>query len=215
MRPPDSWATARFTLALTGATAVIFIVLEALGLSERAADWGAFVPAHLSGTGGEATAPFWITPLTSAFLHANWLHLAFNLVIFAFCGRQTEGVLGSEAIVVLYLLGAYAAALGQYVADPLSVTPMIGASGAISATIGAYAILFGRNKVKVKSARLAVLLNALWLMVTWIALNLVVSYTFADLSDRKILIAAGAHIGGFVVGVLLANPLLLFRYRKA
>ena len=66
-----------------------------------------------------------------------------------FCGRSVERVLGGRGIVILYLVGAYAAAAAQYAADPAQTVPMVGASGAISAVLGAYALLFGRNKVKV------------------------------------------------------------------
>ena len=95
---------------------------------------------------------------------------------------------------------------------------MLGASGAISAVIGAYAMLFGRNKVKLANPRLALWLNALWLMAAWVALNIGVGIALAGtdfLLGEGVQVAVGAHIGGFLVGVLLANPLLLFRYRRA
>ena len=56
------------------------------------------------------------------------------------------------------------------------------------------------------------LLNALWLMAAWVGLQLIVGITFAS---GGIQLAVAAHIGGFAVGLLLANPLLLLRYRKA
>ncbi len=105
-----------------------------------------------------------------------------------------------------------AAAAAHYLVQPHDLTPMVGASGAISAVLGAYAMLFGRNKVKVASPTLALWLNALWLMAAWIALQLIVGFTFAT---GGIQVAIAAHIGGFLVGLLLANPLLLLRYRKA
>ena len=212
MQPPDSWATARLTLALSIATAVVFVLLETIGWTERAAIWGGFIPARLAFGGDEMLAPFWLTPLTAAFLHANWLHLFFNLLILVFCGRPTESVLGAPGMAILYLLGAYAAAVAQYAVEPTSPVPMVGASGAISAVLGAYAVLFGRNKVKIASPRIAMLLNALWLMVAWVVLQLIVGVTFAS---AGIAVAIAAHIGGFAVGLALANPLLLFRYRKA
>lgn len=212
MRVPQGWARARFTLFVTLATVVVYVVLAAVGRDEWATVWGGFIPARLAYGGDEMLAPFWITPLTSAFLHANLIHLFFNLLILVFCGRPTEAVVGTPGMVILYVLGAYAAAGAQYAAGPLSPVPMIGASGAISAVLGAYAILFGRNKVKVASPRLAMLLNALWLMAAWVVLQLIVGITFAS---AGIGVAVAAHIGGFAVGLVLANPLLLFRYRKA
>ena len=215
MRPPESWSRARVTLALTIATTAVWVIVSILNLAEWAIVWGGFIPARFALAGDGTVAPIFLTPLTSAFLHANFIHLAFNLLILVFCGRPTEAVLGSVGFTFLYLLGAYAAAGAHYLIDPSSFTPMIGASGAISAVLGAYAILFGRNKVKVANPRLAVLLNALWLMAAWVALQLIVVFTFAGFSGGTLQIAIGAHIGGFILGVALANPLLLLRYRKA
>ena len=212
MQVPQSWAKARLTLVLSAVTALVFVLLNAMGLWEQATIWGSFLPARLAYGGDEALAPFWLTPLTAAFLHFNWVHLAMNLLFLIVCGRPVEAVLGWPGLGVLYLLGAYAAAGGQYLLEPTSPYPMIGASGAISAVVGAYAILFGRNKVKVASPLLALMLNALWLMAAWIAIQFAVGVTFGGLGLG---IAVGAHIGGFIIGVLLANPLLLFRYRNA
>jgi len=213
MRPPNSWATARVTLALTLLTAAALAVLTLLHLQDWAVAWGGFVPARLSSPGsGLQGAPVWLTPLTATLVHAHWIHLAFNLLILVFFGRPTEGVVGPFALAVMYVLGAYAAAAAHYAVDPRDMAPMVGASGAVSAVLGAYAILFGRNKVRVASPRLALWLNALWLMVAWVALQLVIGFTFAG---RGLNVAIAAHIGGFLVGVALANPLLLFRYRKA
>ncbi len=215
MRLPDSWSRARVTLTLTLVTVAVWVILAVLGLTQSAAVWGGFIPARYSLASDGSVAPLFLTPLTAAFLHANEIHLIFNLLILVFCGRPTEAVLGPVSFTLLYLLGAYAAAAAHYLIDPSSFMPMIGASGAISAVLGAYAILFGRNKVKVANPKLAVLLNALWLMAAWIVLQLIVVFTFAGFSGGTLQIAIGAHIGGFIRGVALAYPLLLLRYRKA
>ena len=224
MQLSTSWARARVTLALTVATAAVWVVLSLLparglafeNLNQAAPTWAAFVPARLSvWTDGSGLVPVWLTPLTAAFLHANVIHLAFNLLILVFCGRPTEAVVGPVGFSILYVVGAYAAAAVHYLIDPTSPVPMIGASGAISAVLGAYAILFGRNKVRVTSPRLAVWLNALWLMIAWVVLQVIVGFSFAQFSGGMLQMAVGAHIGGFVIGVALANPLLLLRYRRA
>ena len=121
-------------------------------------------------------------------------------------------MLGPAGLAIIYLIGAYAAAAAQYALGPTAAIPMVGASGAISAVLGAYAMLFGRNKVRVANQKLALWLNALWLMTAWVVLQVIVGLTFAA---EGLLLAVGAHIGGFLAGVLLATPLLLFRYRKA
>ena len=214
LRPPGDWKRARVTLGLIVVTILVWVVLSALGQNEEAAVWGGFVPARVTMlTNDDGIVPLWLTPLTAAFLHANFIHLASNMVFLAFCGRATEAVLGPIGLIVLYLLGAYAAAAVQYLFDPSAIVPMIGASGAISAVLGTYAVLFGRNKVKVPSPKLALILHCLWLMAAWVGLNLLVFFTFSRWIG--VLVAIGAHIGGFILGVALAYPLLLFRYRKA
>ncbi len=216
MRPPESWSRARVTLGITLLTALVWIGLAALDKIGWAAGWGGFIPARLApGVEGAGLVPVWLTPLSATLIHANWIHLGFNLLILVFCGRPTEAVVGPVGLGILYLFGAYAAAAAQYGMDPGSAVPMIGASGAISAVLGAYSILFGRNKVKVASPRLALWLNALWLMAAWIGLQLIVGITFANLAGGGLQVAIAAHIGGFGVGLLLANPLLLLRYRRA
>ncbi|HEX8643352.1 MAG TPA: rhomboid family intramembrane serine protease [Allosphingosinicella sp.] len=212
MRPPQDWRRARLTIAIAGATAAAFLLVWMAGANDRVANWAGFQPYRFGFDGYAEGAPVWLTPLTATFVHAGWLHLLFNLLILLFCGRSVENVLGPISLALLYVLGAYAAAAGHYAMDPGSIGVMIGASGAASAVIGAYAMLFGRNKVKVSNPTLALWLNALWLLAGWIVLQLVIGVASrrADLA-----IAVGAHIGGFVVGVALARPLLMLRYRKA
>jgi membrane associated rhomboid family serine protease len=213
MRMPETWKNARVTMAIVVVTVAAFAIVSLLRLQEWAAIGGGFIPARLAYGGDGGLMPFWLTPLTATLVHGGFVHIAFNLVILAFCGRPVESVLGPIGMSVLYLVGAYAAAAAQYALDPTSIVPMVGASGAISAVIGAYAMLFGRNKVKIASPRLALWLNALWLLAAWVALNAVVGFTLA--TTGVLAIAVGAHIGGFLAGLLLANPLLLFRYRRA
>ena len=216
MRVPTSWSSAPVTLALAAVTTLAWVAVGLLQLEIQAIVWGSFVPARIGElTNDTGSAPVWLTPLTATLIHANFLHFAFNMLFLLFLGRSTEAVLGSVGIVFLYVLGAYAAAATHYALDPMSMNQMVGASGAISALLGAYAMLFGRNKVKVKNPKLALLLHALWLMAAWIVLQLIVVFTFASFTGGALQIAIGAHIGGFIVGVALANPLLLLRYRKA
>ena len=219
MRPPASWAQARLTLAIAAVTAAAWLIVALLGRLEWAAIWGGFIPMRAALGEDGSVAPFWLTPLTATLVHAGLIHLAFNLVILTFCGRHVEWVLGPGGIAILYLVGAYAAAGGQYLADPQSAAPMIGASGAISAVIGAYAVLFGRNKVKVADRRLALALNALWLLAAWVGLNLIVGIIarggLIPGTGPAMTVAVAAHIGGFIPGLVLAIPLLKFRYRKA
>lgn len=213
MRPPESWQRAKVTLGIAAATVLAWVIAAGIGVNDIAAVWGGFIPARVSGLDGDgALAPVFLTPLTATLVHAGLIHLGFNLLILVFCGRATEAILGGPGIAILYVAGAYAAAAAQYLAGPAELTPMIGASGAISAILGAYAILFGRNRVRIEHPTLAMLVNALWLAAAWIGLQLLVGITF---NTGGMTIAIAAHIGGFLVGLLLAKPLLMLRYRNA
>ena len=212
MRPPESWRTARATLAIIAATTLAFFLAWAGGFEARSHSWAGFLPYRFSFDGYGPGAPIWLTPLSATLTHVDWIHLGFNMLILAFCGRAVEGVLGPVALVVLYVVGAYAAAAGHFLMEPGSMVPMVGASGAVSAVLGAYAMLFGRNKVRVANPTVALWLNALWLAAGWVVLQLVIGIIS---SRMTIAIAVGAHIGGFLAGIALARPLLLLRYRKA
>ena len=213
MRTPDSWHKAQATVAIAVVTAIAYVIVSTFRADGWAADAGGFVPATVGGPIGAQLVPWFLTPLTATLLHASFAHLAFNLLIFVFCGRAVENVLGPASQVVLYLAGAYAAAAGQYAAGPHADIVMIGASGAASAVIGAYAMLFGRNRVRVANNRLAVWLNALWLLAAWVVMQVAVGIVLGEADG--LMLAVGAHIGGFVAGLALARPLLLWRYRKA
>jgi membrane associated rhomboid family serine protease len=212
MRTPDSWHTARATVAIALATVAASIIVSVFRMQDAAVAFGAFIPADVAMDLPFARAPLLLTPLTATLLHAGLFHIFFNLLILLFCGRAVEGALGAQNLVFLYVIGAYAAAVGHWAVGPTDLSPMVGASGAISAVIGAYAMLFGKNKVRVANANLALWLNALWLMAAWVGLQLVMGVA---LGQRGILLAIGAHIGGFLVGLALARPLLLWRYRTA
>jgi membrane associated rhomboid family serine protease len=132
--------------------------------------------------------------------------------VLAWCGREVEKILGPAPIVLLYVAGAYAAAAGQYALDPVAIYPMVGASGAVSAIIGAFAMSFSRPKPIVRNFRLNRLLNTLWILVAWVVLQWMTTYL---MGMQGVLVATGAHVGGFLAGVLLQKPLLLWRYRRA
>ncbi|HWH16913.1 MAG TPA: rhomboid family intramembrane serine protease [Allosphingosinicella sp.] len=213
MRPPESWRRARVTLTIAAATVVAWLIPALLEASDLAAVWGGFIPVRVGGVEGDnMLAPVLLTPLTATLVHAGFIHLGFNLLILLFCGRAVENILGPAALAILYGAGAYAAAAAHYVTDPADSTPMVGASGAISAVLGAYAMLFGRNRVRIAHPALALWVNALWLAAAWIGLQLLVGFTFETTGAR---IAIAAHVGGFLLGLLLVRPLLLFRYRRA
>jgi membrane associated rhomboid family serine protease len=201
------------TVTITVVTAIAWLLTALLGADSRAAVIMGVIPARLSGLIELTPAvPAWLTPLTSTLVHGGGLHLALNMLMLVWCGTQVERILGPGPLVFLYAVGAYTAAIAQWLVDPASATPMIGASGAISAIIGAFALSFGQQKKIVSSAALNRSLNALWLLAAWVVLQVM---TGLLAGTQGFLLATPAHIGGFVAGLLLQRPLLIWRYRNA
>jgi membrane associated rhomboid family serine protease len=172
-----------------------------------------FIPARLSGLPVPwfALSPF-VTPLSATLVHSGFIHLGFNMLIFLWCGTAVERVLGRIGLIALYVVGAFAAALAQWGVDPYSTVPMIGASGAISAVIGAFALSFGRPRRFTSSVIANRWINVVWLMVAWVVLQLMMGWLAGA---QGFLLATPAHVGGFAAGLLVQRPLLLWRYRKA
>lgn len=171
------------------------------------------MPARLSGMIElQGAFPVWLTPLTATLLHADLLHLGFNMLMLFYCGRFVELAIGPVGLGLLYVGGAYASAGAEFLWDPTSPVPMIGASGAISAVFGCYAMLFGQDQVKVIGPISPRIIRIVWLAVAWVALQGLIGIATWGGSTR---IAIAAHIGGFIFGILVARPLLLLRHRGA
>lgn len=201
------------TMTLVAVTTLAYLLASLVGETNWAAVAGGFIPARIAGgVMLEGAAPVWLTPLTATLVHAGLLHLLFNMVMLGYCGALVENVLGQAGLAILYLIGAYAAAGAQYVAGPLEVAPMVGASGAASAVLGAYALFYGRERAAVGHPVLNRWINIAWLAAAWTGIQLLFGYAGAS---GGMPIAIAAHIGGFIAGLLLGRPLLLWRYRNA
>jgi len=204
MRPP----TSRCTNAIAVGTAAIFFLLFLLGWSDAADVAGGFVPARLIGFEVPGALPVWITPLSATLLHGGVVHLGFNMLMLVFCGRMVEAAIGPVGLVILYIVGAYAAAGMQFLVNPADGTPMIGASGAISAVFAGYALLFGRPRGFASHPKLGGAVNVLWLAAAWIGVQYLMGFAFGGMGMA---IATGAHVGGFLAGLLITRPLLTMR----
>jgi membrane associated rhomboid family serine protease len=175
-------------------------------------DWAAyqlgFIPVRQSLT-GQFVIPFGLTPLTATLAHGGLMHLAFNMVLFVYIGRVLEATLGWAPLLILYVAGAYGAATGQYFAGPASDVPMIGASGAISAVLAVYALLFSSREVKRIGPIPSHWVRALWLAAAWIGMQALIAVATRGTDFG---VATAAHVGGFIAGLILARPLLSWRY---
>lgn len=201
------------TLMLAGVTSLVSLLIVIGGWDQMASLLFGFIPARLSGAmvvGG--AFPAVLTVFTSTLVHGGFMHLLFNMLMLLLCGVAVERVLGAFGVLFIYFVSAVVAALAQWAVDPLATAPVIGASGAVSGLIGAYALSFGRPKQVVRSPGLNRFLHILWLAAAWTVLQIGVGLVAgAD----GVLLATPAHVGGFLVGLLLQRPVLLWRYRNA
>jgi len=217
------------TNILAGITLLAFLPVQLLGYTNQAALLAGFVPerVHMLAAQNISLAvpwlPLWLTPLSATLVHAGWMHLAFNLVMLIFCGRYVEHLLGQGRMLLIYGVGAYAAAAGQwamtdggafFATSHAGMVPMIGASGAISALLGTYALIYSQRGVRAIGPIPEHVVRILWLAAGWTVLQLLIGLAggFDSFFGG---IAIGAHIGGFLAGLLLARPLLARRFRGA
>lgn len=210
-----TWNEARVTVGIAVVTAIVSVLILLSGGLSAIAYGAGFVAVRLAGAvppdGLPLVVPVVLTPLTATLVHGGAGHLVFNLVMLVYCGRLLERTLGPAAIAILYGVGAYAAAAAQWAFDPASAAPMIGASGAISAIVGAYALLYGERRAKAVGPVPADVVHVAWLAAGWIGLQLLIGAA----GMGGVTVAIGAHIGGFAAGLALGRPLLLWRYRDA
>jgi membrane associated rhomboid family serine protease len=223
----DNIATRRLpvvTVALIGACVLVYFLFERGGWSlgatgeTRVLDYGA-IPYELTHPGdpGGDGAPWWVTIFSSMFLHGSLLHLAGNMLFLWIFGSAIEDSMGRARFLIFYLLGGVAALGAQVLIDPGSTVPTVGASGAIAAVLGGYALVYPRARV-VTLVLIVVLftvieLPALLVLGLWILMQ--IAFGVADLGqpvggDGGV--AYFAHIGGFAFGLLtirlFANQLL-------
>jgi len=145
------------------------------------------------------------TLFTNMFLPAGWMHLAGNMIYLWVLADNIEAVIGNTRFVLFYLAGGIIASLAHVAFNMDSQITSIGASGALSAVLGAYLVMFPKSKVKVifiyylRPFRLA----AIYFLGIWIVQQLIAG--FASLGPDTAQTggtAWWAHIGGFVFGVL-------------
>lgn len=173
------------------------IAIHALGM----------IPAVLFGRVELPPEAAWIAPpltvITSMFLHGGLWHLAGNMLYLWVFANNIEDHYGHVGFVVFYVVCGIAAALAQALPAADSQVPMIGASGAVSGVLGAYAVLYPRSRILVLIPLPFLLqlvrLPAAVLLALWFGFQLLMSVGAPDAG-----VAFRAHIGGFIAGVLIA-----------
>lgn len=151
--------------------------------------------------------PVYLTLVTSMFMHGGWAHLLGNMLYLLIFGDNLEDRLGRTRYLLFYLACGVIAALGHVMAsvamDSGLTTPMLGASGAISGVLGGYLVLFPRKRVRVIIFRILTSVPAVVAIGIWFVFQLISGLGY--LGGAQTGVAYGAHIGGFLAGVILVR----------
>ena len=204
----------------------IFVFLHEMSLSstelQRFFQLYAIVPRELSASFqgvvvGQAV-PEWATLITSQFLHAGWWHLISNMLFLWVFGNNIEDRLGYVKYLIFYLGCGIFAGLCQWFIGMNSAIPSLGASGAISGVLGAYAIRFPQARVVtlaflgffITTLRIPALILIGFFFIQNIISGVASLQAAANMAVETGGVAYWAHIGGFVAGFILAPVLGIF-----
>jgi membrane associated rhomboid family serine protease len=187
------------TALIVVANAYVFL-RELLEGDAFVARW-AVIPAHI------LQGHDWVTLITAMFMHAGWLHIIGNMVYLWAFGPEIEDAMGRWRYLAFYLLGGIVAMLSQVVGSGYSKIPCLGASGAIAAVMGAFIVLYPRDRIR----------SFLWILIiiriTYIPAVLLIGFWFLmqlfNLGSVANVKTGGvaylAHVGGFLFGVVTAR----------
>ena len=134
------------------------------------------------------------------FLHGGWLHLGMNVLMLVAFGAGIERVVSKGDFLNIFFLSGLIGAAAQFMLDPASTIPMVGASGAVSGFFGAILIIMQRNGQLGMSARL-------WpFILLWVGISVLFGLMGSPVGgDDYANIAWAAHLGGFFVGLGFAK----------
>jgi len=157
----------------------------------------------------DGPALIYSTVFTSIFVHGSFLHLAGNMLFLWIFGNNVEDYFGRINFVIFYLICGIASAFAQVIININSTIPMIGASGAIAGTLGAYLVLYPRAKVN------TIVIFGFFIRMIKIPATIVLGFWiiyqfFYGVSSLAARPGEGgtawfAHIGGFIAGFLLVK----------
>ena len=155
----------------------------------------------IDGNGGVEINPdknIWLSAMVSMFLHGGLLHILGNMWFLWIFGNNVEEAYGNVGYLGLYLLGGIAATAAFVLANPESTEPLIGASGAIAAVLGAYLVLYPRHQILTLLFVFFVPVPAVLFLGLWF---------LSQFGIQDVSVAWEAHAAGFIFGVLVTLPL--------
>jgi membrane associated rhomboid family serine protease len=210
------FSTPYVTYFLIGLNSVIFLFESALTpdsfkiLLFQLGMVPANITAYLGGSHRLGLMAVLLPTLTSMFLHGSWMHLIGNMWFLWIFGDNIEDHLGHFKYLFFYLASGLGAAFAQLILNPHSRVPTVGASGAIAGILGAYFVLYPKARVLIWFPIFFLFYLPAWVTLGyWFAMQFIsgAASSIADYSDTRGGVAFWAHVGGFVVGILLIKIL--------
>lgn len=204
------------TIVLIVINVIVFIAELADSSGKSVYFYGA-IPSALLGADSDQPVSPPVTLLTSMFMHGGILHLLGNMLYLWIFGNNVEDRMGKPRFIAFYALGGVVAAYAHALSAPDSVMPMIGASGAIAAVLGAYLLLYPKAQVHtliflgffVQVVRLpALIVIGFWAIIQ------IASGLLEGTSGAGGGVAWFAHVGGFVFGLSAARVFIRDKYRR-
>lgn len=146
----------------------------------------------------------YLSLITYAFLHADWIHLSFNLWFLFVFGNNVEDIMGPRNFLLFYLFSAVASGLCFVLSAGSYTIPLVGASGAISAILAVYLFTYPRVKVltfvPLGISYFVLRLSSWFIIGYWVILDLI---HFGIFQDESSPVAYSAHVGGFIFGTFV------------
>jgi membrane associated rhomboid family serine protease len=199
-------------VAIIAANFIVWIFYELPHLNSSIFH-ASFYPCSVAGT-CHAPEPWEVSWFTGMFLHASWSHILGNMVFLAVFGKNVEDAFGHIRYLAFYIVGGFIAAMTQTLFTLIggsaadAATPVLGASGAIAAVLGAYFVLYPNTSVLGLLVVFPLRIPAWVFLGFWFLYQLVEANfgLFATTSDGGGT-AFFAHVGGFVFGLIVARLL--------
>ena len=196
-------------LTIIALNVVVFLLELILG-DTFITNW-AFTPANLTAFfNGSGSFQAVLTVFTAMFMHAGLSHLFGNMLFLWVFGQAIENAFGSRPYTLFYLVCGVAANMAQYLVDPSSTVPNLGASGAIAGVMGAYLVMYPTSTIDLFVWPLSLFTRRdirvpAWLMLgLWFAVQVVSGLGGLNGPSAAGGVAFWAHIGGFITGLVLA-----------
>jgi hypothetical protein len=201
------------TVALIAANLAVWILYELPDL-DAAVREASFYACDVDNT-CDSAQPWTFSWLTAMFLHASWDHLLGNMLFLAIFGKNVEDAFGRLGFLALYVAGGLAATVAQaaitLLASPEADAriPMLGASGAVSAVLGAFLVLYPHAQIKTLALVFILRIPAWVYLGGWFLYQFFEArYALLNPEEGGSGVAFAAHVGGFLFGVLAAHALV-------